>query len=330
MIKFHAIVKLVNIYSFAFACVSFALVSSVHAQAAKDKSGYEWTQIAPGAYAHYGLIEDFARSNHGDISNAGLIIGDKCAAVIDTGGSPVVGKAQRLAIAQVTDKPICFVINTHVHPDHMMGNVAYAKGESQGAKEIEFVGNTKLVAAMGSRGQIYLNSMNRELGEEAAGAQIIAPSIKVDAEQVLDLGNRKLSLKAWPTAHTDHDLTVYDETSQTLWTGDLLFITHTPVVDGSVKGWLAVLKELQKWPAKKVVPGHGRADKPWPQMTQAQAQYLLDIESKVRAAIGKGRSLPQTITEVGNISAEMGAQWQLLESFHRRNITAVYAELEWE
>jgi glyoxylase-like metal-dependent hydrolase (beta-lactamase superfamily II) len=293
----------------AFAWAVFGL--SILANAQEKPLGYEWTPIAPGTYAHYGVIEDFARSNHGDISNAGLIIGDKCVAVIDTGGSPVVGKAQRSAVSKLTSKPICYVINTHVHPDHVMGNVAYASDEGA-AKKPEFVGNTKLVAALASRGSIYLNAMNRELGPDAVDAQIIAPTLKVDKETVIDLGNRKLRLKAWPTAHTDHDL------------------THVPVVDGSVKGWLEVLKELQKLPASKVVPGHGRAEGPWPQMTRAQALYLLDIETKVRLAISKSRSLPQTINDVGNISADMRAQWQLLESFHRRNITAVYAELEWE
>jgi quinoprotein relay system zinc metallohydrolase 2 len=311
--------------AFAWAVFGFSIL----ANAQEKPLSYEWTLIAPGAYAHYGVIEDFARSNHGDISNAGLIIGDKCVAVIDTGGSPVVGKAQRSAVSKLTSKPICYVINTHVHPDHVMGNVAYASDDSA-VKKPEFVGNTKLVAALASRGSIYLNAMNRELGPDAAHAQIIAPTLKVDTETVIDLGNRKLRLKAWPTAHTDHDLTVFDEASQTLWTGDLLFITHAPVVDGSVKGWLEVLKELQKLPASKVVPGHGRAEGPWPQMTRAQALYLLDIETKVRLAISKSRSLPQTINDVGNISADMRAQWQLLESFHRRNITAVYAELEWE
>ncbi len=327
MTKPPALVSVTHLRYLAFVWLFFGVNVLSHAQ--ELPYSYVWTQIAPGAYAHYGLIEDFARTNHGDISNAGLIVGDKCAAVIDTGGSPIVGRAQRLAVTKLTSKPVCYVINTHVHPDHVMGNVAYLPDENA-VKKPEFVGNTQLVAALASRGSVYLNSMNRELGSDAVDAQIIAPTLKVDKETVIDLGNRKLRLKAWPTAHTDHDLTVLDESSQTLWTGDLLFISHTPVVDGSVKGWLAVLKDLQRWPVNKVVPGHGRTQEPWPQMMRAQALYLLDIETTVRAAISKGRSLSQTISEEGNISPEMRAQWQLLDSFHRRNLTAVYAELEWE
>jgi quinoprotein relay system zinc metallohydrolase 2 len=300
------------------------MVCAANAQTSETVA-YAWEPVAAGAYAHYGRIEDFASNNHGDISNAGLVIGSRCAAIIDTGGSPRVGRAQLAALRAITDKPICYVINTHVHPDHMMGNATYAK-----EPQVQFAGSEKLTAAMNSRGRIYLNAMQRELGEDASGAKIISPSITVIKESTLDLGDRRLRLKAWPTAHTDHDLTVYDETSGTLWTGDLLFVTHAPVVDGSVKGWLAVLKDLEIFKAQRVVPGHGRAEGAWPNNVKAQARYLLDMESKIRDAIQRGKSLPQTLAENESFAPALQAEWSLLESFHRRNLTAVYAELEWE
>ena len=45
-------------------------------------------------------------------------------------------------------------------------------------------------------------------------------------------------IEAQPAAHTDNDLTVFDRNSGTLWTGDLVFLDHIPVLDGSLKGWL--------------------------------------------------------------------------------------------
>src|ERR1700689_1000001 len=100
------------------------------------------------------------------------------------------------------------------------------------------------------------NGGSRPVGPPPA-EQIIGPDQLVRDPLELDLGGRHLHLKAWPTAHTDCDLSVLEDRSGTLWTGDLLFLKRLPAVDGDVAGWLDVIDQLERLKVQRAVPGHG-------------------------------------------------------------------------
>jgi hypothetical protein len=110
-----------------------------------------------------------------------------------------------------------------------------------------------------------------------------------------------------------------------MFLGDRAFVGHLPVVDGSLRGFSAVTDELSSLPVAHPIPGHGRAGA-WPAALAPQARYLRGLVSDVRAAIKSRRTLSQAVAEVG----VTGDDWLLVDAFHRRNVTAAYAELEWE
>ena len=83
-------------------------------------------------------------------------------------------------------------------------------------------------------------------------------------------------------AHTDSDLSVLDEQTRTLFAGDLVFLSHTPVLDGSLRGWLRVIDELAALPAQRVVPGHGPVSE-WPAALADQRRYLETLASRMFA-----------------------------------------------
>lgn len=279
-------------------------------------------EIAPQVYAHKGQVALPAPDNEGDISNAGFIVGREAVAVVDTGGSARVGARLHAAVRSVTDLPIRYVINTHMHPDHVLGNAAFE------ADQPAFVGHHKLARGLVARSERYL-AANRELLGEAAfeGTKIVLPTRAISAPTALDLGGREILLAPQRTAHTDNDLIVRDSQTGTVFLGDLLFSEHVPTLDGSILGWIAVLDELTREPAQRVVPGHGPASMAWPDAAKPLQHYLQVIADEVRAMIKADRTLSEATASVG--LSEKRA-WQLFEDYHARNVSAAFAELEWE
>jgi quinoprotein relay system zinc metallohydrolase 2 len=278
--------------------------------------------VADGDYAHFGQVALTSPENAGDIANLGVIIGLDAVAVVDTGGSVQVGQSLLAAIRTLTNKPVRYVINTHEHPDHIFGNAAFGPGAV-------FVGHRNLPAELDNRGSFYLRSFRDALGPRAIGqVRIIPPTLLVTDEMTLDLGGRRLRLTAWsPAAHTACDLTVLDETTGVLFSGDLVFLHHVPVVDSSLIGWLSILPRLAKLPARIVVPGHGRTVAPWPRALDDEQRYLTVLAADTRRLIAEGVPMAQAVPQIGESERD---RWALFDDYNPRNATTAFSELEWE
>jgi quinoprotein relay system zinc metallohydrolase 2 len=278
-------------------------------------------QLAPGVFVHLGQQLALDAPGHDDIANIGFIVGSRCVAVIDTGGSMRIGRALRNAIKQRTTRPICYVINTHVHFDHVLGNAAFREDRPS------FVGHWALAAAIERSRDFFLQHYADALDQPADAGQIIAPDQAVQHTLDLDLGGRHLHLQAWPIAHTDCDLTVIDDSSRTLWAGDLLFRDRLPTLDGSASGWLAVIDQLALLQVQRTVPGHGPVTTDLTAALDAERRYLRALIDGVREQLSQGGSMQQAIALV---AAAEKPHWLLWDSTHPHNVARVYEQLEWE
>jgi quinoprotein relay system zinc metallohydrolase 2 len=274
---------------------------------------FNLTQPAPGVFVHLGRQVSPQTEGREDIANIGFVVGRTCIAVIDTGGSLDVGRALHGAIRQHSALPICYVINTHVHFDHVLGNAAFE------ADHASFVGSAPLAMEMKRSDSVFFQNYGAR--------KVIGPDRLVEKNLTLDLGGRRLRLKAWPTAHTDCDLTVVDEKTGTLWAGDLLFRERLPALDGSAKGWLAVIADLGSWHVKLTIPGHGALARDLPAALAPEQHYLQALVDSIRIDLKQGVSLQSALGEAAN--NERGT-WLLWDEVHARNVARVYQELEWE
>lgn len=279
----------------------------------------EIVQVAAGIYVRPGHAAVVFEGD--EIANLGFVVGDRCVAVVDTGGSMAEGQALDCAIRAVSDRPVCYVINTHVHPDHLLGNAAFVR------PGVEFVGHAKLPRALALRGDLYLERASAHERRELDVSQIVFPERTVASMVKLDIGGRVLTIRAHPSAHTDHDLSVVDSRTNTAFLGDLVFLEHLPVIDGSINGWIDELEQLSGVSMNYVVPGHGPPSTGWPAAAGPTLAYLTGLRELVRVWIASGSDLASA---QDTIEVSQGADWLLLDRYHQRNVGAAFAELEWE
>ena len=322
--------KKIKIIKIFFIFIFFFLVSLLIIAKNKTKP-LNVKKIADGVYVHYGKHKNiYEGSNIGDIANLGFIIGDESIAVIDTGGSHQVGEALKLAIKKISQKPIKYVINTHVHQDHIFGNTAFL---SEG---VIIYGHFNLKKALKERGSQYIRQIS-EAGNKIKGTKIIFPH-KIIAETspdqvkklsdkiTINLGNRKLLLTSYPTAHTYSDASVFDLKTKTFFVGDLVQDERLPTMDGLVKNWIKVLNEIEKVDFKIMVPGHGKIQKDNTALKKTKT-YLQVLYNDVIDALKKDIPAEKVI----EIAAESEKdKWVLFDRVNPGNVVRTLIRYEWE
>lgn len=276
-------------------------------------------QLADGVFAIFAPLADATSENLGRVVNSGFIVGDDGVIVIDSGANHRHGEAILATVAQVTPKPVKLLINTHPHPQNVLGNSAFAE------RGIPILATAATVAAMDERCPTCLASLRQSVGDGAMrGTRIQLPDTPVAASQLLEIAGRRLRLLHFGHGHTEGDLAVFDEDSSALFAGDLIYrgqIPHLSEADSS--GWIAALNQVATLPFRILIPGRGAAG------TAAHIvpvrRYLSELRQRVSAAYREGRSADETIQLA---ELEEFAEWHGYAARHGRNVQHVYFEIE--
>ena len=288
----------------------------------KNSFSFEVNEVAEGLFVHFGKQEDSSSKNNGDIANIGFIVGSKSIAVIDTGGTPEIGKSLLKKIKEISKLPISHIIITHSHPDHFFGTQELINNKTI------ILGHEKLERALINNFEFYKNlQFNLIKQESIKQAKLIVPNqtVKVGSIETIDIGEREIEIKAWKSGHTDNDLSIYDKKTKFLWSENI-FVERVPSIRASVKGWKSNLDETLKMDIDTIVPGHGPLKKK-NEAIEPMMNYFNRLIQEVRKFHKTGKTLKETQNHAAPKNKE---RWLLFDSYHNSNITKTYTELEWE
>lgn len=243
-------------------------------------------QIAQGTWVLEGGTDNFQKANGGNVVNTAFIVTDAGVVVIDSGPSKRYGEAMRQAIAGVTDKAVIEVLLTHHHPDHVLGNQAFAE-----VPIAALAGTTELLR---QQGDAMTENMYRLVGDWMRGTEVVLPTEVVQPGR-REVGGHRLRLLGL-AGHTGADLAIFDETTGVLFAGDLVFYERALTTPNSpgLDVWQRDLDTLQALPWQQLVPGHGPVasdSRPFAQMHD----YLRWLDGLMREGAEQGADMVEMI-----------------------------------
>jgi len=264
------------------------------------------------------------------VSNCVFIINDEDVVVVDTGGANSLAKQMIAELRKLTNKPVRYVINTHWHDDHILGNAAYKEAYPQA----EFVAHAATREYLPANGLTARKSMEEgapgfakqlqaavEKKESLAGGPmsdeertayesdvklvnrylaevkdtpIVLPTITVDDRWTLYRGERVIDVRYFGRAHTSGDIVVHLPKEGILITGDIV-ISPIPLVGSDqshVANWGPTLEKLRGLKATTIVPGHGPVLHDDRQL-ELLSRMFTSITQQTQAGIAKGETLDE-------------------------------------
>lgn len=234
--------------------------------------------------------------------NIGAFIGPEGVLLVDSLFAPM-SDSLVAAVRQVTDEDIRFLINTHIHIDHVGGNENLA---NQGV--LIFAHDNTRVKFLEERNR-FPRQGGSYVPQQAASAR---PVITFNDTMSFHLNGEEVSAFLAPPAHTDGDVFVYFPESNVLHLGDVFRTTSYPIIDkyngGTLRGTIAALDKAiaMAGPDTKVIPGHGLEIVGVEAMVEFRAM-ILDVQARVYAMINEGKKLDEIMA--ANPTADYDAQW---------------------
>jgi cyclase len=278
--------------------------------------------VVPGVYAVITPARDFPSvENRGWNSNSTFVVTNDGVLVIDSGSSETIGKALRQVIAGVTDKPVRWIINTHGHGDHWLGNAALADART------EIIASSTARNRIEKEGNEWVARFNAMTAGATGESRVVKPNQVYDARVAIAFGELKAELLPSGDGHSPGDLAVWLPQQKVLVGGDVLYTKRAPATfDSKLQHWIAFLKELEALKPVKIVPGHG------PVADGASVSYLRtyfeDLWNVVEAGYKEGKPDFEILPEAKQVMARHKPHFPDLDTRIGESVSHTYLQVE--
>ncbi len=315
---------------FAITALTLGLVACEGGESGEAPSGavietatHSFEEVAPGVYFIAGTGSIFVQSN------AMLVVTDEDALVVDSHVTPAAARALLASIAEVTDKPVTHLINTHYHFDHAHGNQAFDEN-------VDIVGHeytremlmsnvleqpTFAIFTGNIPNQIEMWKEQAEGMEDGEAKEALTAQIASQEAHVVALGetrptppnvtlsnrmtihrtyegrDRPIELLHLGRGHTGGDVVVLLPNERVVFTGDLVLAGAAYIGDAWVDEWLTTLDRFEELEFDLILPGHGVA---FSDMAQVDAlrDFLQSFWDDAVAARDEGLTAPEAIGRI--------------------------------
>ncbi len=274
-------------------------------------------KLSEDTYCFFGKLENISKENAGNIVNTCYVQTKEGFVVIDSGPTYAYAQQAYAEMQKIANIPVKYVITTHDHDDHWLGNSFYKH------KDVFFIGpktyEENVYSGMHTR-------MENALGKELVNTQkIVKLDQVVEKKYTFTLGDKIFEiLQPVSQAHTKGDLIVYLEKDRIVFTGDLVFNDRlSSLRDGSLLGSLAALEVIDKLDAKIIVGGHGY--KTDANATVEFSNYLKEMKNGILKAIEDDVTIDEIAKTLPMSDYKVKKLYDVL---HKRNVFDAYRELE--
>ena len=297
-------------------CIQAAYAGNLHNYPMKAQ------QVSPGIYAVITPTRSLPNpENRGWNSNSAFVVTNSGVLLFDTGSSTEIGQAMKNLVASVTDQPVRWIINSHAHGDHWLGNAAFSDTVQK------IYSTTTVRDSINSEGKTWVKNFSRMTDGATGESQVVAPDTLVNERTALQLGNRNVVIFPSGNSHSPGDLILWLPDEKVLITGDVVYSDRMPSTHASsLQQWITMLDTLADLKPEVVIPGHG-------DVTDVNGitrlrSLLSDFWAAVEQGYQQGKTDFEMVPMVTAALAEYENGYPGLAEKVKRDISHVYLQVE--